>query len=128
MIRQCLEALDENTQHPRELDPHRAPHAAQGNPLHQQAFDERTPFIRDEVWLEALDELASTVVAVMVLCAAVDVARCLVLGRPTPRTHVSEPHGLPLTSTGGEEGLRPTGAHHRFTSMTWSALPSSQAR
>jgi hypothetical protein len=80
MIRQCLEAMDEKTQQPLEFDTHRATNAAQGNPFHKQAFDERTPFIRDEVLLEALDKLASTVVAVMVLFAIMNVTIFLVPG------------------------------------------------
>jgi len=61
---------------------------------------ECTLFIRDEVLLEALDKPASTVVAVMGLFAAVDVTTFLVLERQTPRAHVSEHHGLLLTSAG----------------------------
>jgi hypothetical protein len=80
MIRQCLEALDEKTQQPLEFDTHRATNAAPGNPFHKQAFDECTPFIRDEVLLEALDKLASTVVAVMVLFAIMNVTIFLVPG------------------------------------------------
>jgi hypothetical protein len=52
----------------------------QRDPLHQQAFDETTLIIRDEVWLAALDELAATSVAVMVLFAVVNMPIFLVPG------------------------------------------------
>ena len=80
MIRQGLKALDEKPQEPLECDPHRATNAAQRNPLHQQAFDERSRVLRDEVLFEALDKLAPTVVAVMVLFAVVNVTIFLILG------------------------------------------------
>jgi hypothetical protein len=48
---------------------------------------------------EAVDKLATAVMALMVLFAVVDVAIFLVLGRLTPWTHVSDNHGLLLTST-----------------------------
>jgi hypothetical protein len=80
MIRQCLEALDQKSQEPLECDPHCTTNAAQRNPLYQQAFDERTLFSRDEVLLAALDNLAYTVVAVMVLFAVMNVTIFLILG------------------------------------------------
>ena len=74
--------------------------AAQGNPFHQQAFDERTPFIRDEVLLEAPDELPATVAAVMLLFPVVNVPILLILGGLASRTHISDDHGMLLTSSG----------------------------
>ena len=100
MIRQGLKALDQKTQEPLEGDTHRTTDAAQRDPLHQQAFDETTLVLRDEVLLEALDELASTVVAVMILFAVVNVTIFLILGGLAPWTHVSDDHGLLLTSAG----------------------------
>src|SRR5262249_30128222 len=55
---------------------------------------------RDEILLIALDELASTVVAMMVLFAIVNVTIFLVFGGLASRTHVSNDHGELLTSTG----------------------------
>jgi hypothetical protein len=66
----------------------------------QQAFDETTLVLRDEVLIAALDELASAVVAMMVLFAVVNVTIFLVFGGLAPRTHVSNDHGVLLTSTG----------------------------
>jgi hypothetical protein len=100
MIRQCLNALHQKTQEPLEFHPHSATNAASRNPFHQQAFDEPTLVLRNEVLLEALDELASTVTALMVLLAAVVMTIFLVLGGLAPRTHVSDDHRLLLTSTG----------------------------
>jgi hypothetical protein len=80
MIRQCLEALDQKTQEPFESDSDGATNAAQRNPLHQQAFNQYPLIIRDEILRAALDELASAVVALMVLFAVVNVAVFLVLG------------------------------------------------
>jgi hypothetical protein len=48
-------------------------------PLHQQAFDQRPGVIRDEVLFEAIDKLASTIFALIVLFAIVDVPVFLVL-------------------------------------------------
>jgi hypothetical protein len=84
MIRQGLNALNQKAQEPLECDPHGATDTASRNPLHQQAFDERTLFIWDKVLREAPDELASTVVTVMILCVGVDVPIFLILGRLTP--------------------------------------------
>ena len=50
--------------------------------------------------LKAFDKLATTVVALMVLFAVVDVAIFLILGRLTPWTHVSGNHRWLLTSAG----------------------------
>jgi hypothetical protein len=101
MLRQCLEALDEKTQKPLECDPHCATNAPQGkSPFHQQTFDERPPGLSDKVLLAALDELASTVVAVVILPPVVNVPIFLILGGLAPRTHISDDHGLLLTSTG----------------------------
>jgi hypothetical protein len=44
------------------------------------SVDQPTRVLRDEVWLAALDELASTVVAVMVLFAVVHMPIFLTLG------------------------------------------------
>jgi hypothetical protein len=43
-------------------------------------FDQTSLVLRDEVWLAALDELASTVVAVMVLFTVMNVTIFLVPG------------------------------------------------
>jgi hypothetical protein len=100
MIRQGLEALDQKTQEPLEVDPHRATDAAQRDPLDQQAFDQPPCVNRDEVLFEAVDKLTAAVVALMVLFAVVDVAIFLVFGRLAPRTHVSDDHRCLLTSAG----------------------------
>jgi hypothetical protein len=100
MIRQCLNALDEKTQQPFELDPHGAADASSRNPLHQPAFDQRSGVSRDAVLCEAVDKLTAAVMALMVLFAVVDVAIVLVLGRLTPWTHISDDHRLLLTSAG----------------------------
>src|SRR2546421_10747990 len=99
MIRQGLDTLDEKSQQPFERDPHGATNATQGDLLHQQTFDEAPLFTRDEVLLAALDKLASTVVAVLLLHAVVNVAIFLVLGRLTPWAHISDHHGWLLTSS-----------------------------
>ena len=50
--------------------------------------------------LKAFDKLATTVMALMVLFAVVDVAIFLVLGRLTPWTYISDDHRFLLTSAG----------------------------
>jgi hypothetical protein len=77
---QCLNARDEKAQSPRECDTHRVPNAAQRNPVHQQAFNQRSCVIREEILLKALDELASAVVALMMWLTVVNVPICLILG------------------------------------------------
>jgi hypothetical protein len=100
MIRQCLKALDQETSEPLEVDPHRATEAAQRDPLDQQAFDQRSCVSRYEGWCEAVDKLTAAVMALMVLFTVVNVAIFLVLGRLTPRTHLSGDHRCLLTSAG----------------------------
>jgi hypothetical protein len=100
MIRQGLEALDQKPQEPLEGDTHRATNTPQGNPFHQQPFDEAPLFSRNEVLLAALDKLASTIMAVMVLFAVVNVAIFLKLGGLALWTDVSDHHGVLLTSAG----------------------------
>src|SRR5262249_29540312 len=100
MIRQRCKALDEKAQEPLEGDPYCTTDTSQGNALHQQAFDQTTLVIGDEVLLAALDKLAPTVVAVMVLFAIVNVPIFLKLGGLAPWTDVSNNHGVLLTSAG----------------------------
>jgi hypothetical protein len=100
MIRQCLEALDQETSEPLEVDPHRTTDTRQRYSLPQPAFDQRSAVIRDGVLCEAVDKLTATVIALMVLFAMVDVAIVLVLGGLTPWTHVADDHRLLLTSAG----------------------------
>ena len=74
MIGQCLGALDQKTHEPLESDPHGTTNAPQRNSLEKQAINQCPYVIRDKVLLEALDKLASTVTALMVLLTIVDVA------------------------------------------------------
>ena len=80
MIRQGLEALDQKAQQPLEAHADSPTNTAQGNPFHQQAFDERACILRDEILFAAVDKLPSAVVALMVLFAVVNVPVFLVLG------------------------------------------------
>jgi hypothetical protein len=100
MIRQGREALDEKPQEPLESDTHRATNTPQGNPFHQQTFDEAPLFIGDEVLLAALDKLASTIMTVMVLFTSMSVTVFLKLWGLAPWTDVSDHHGVLLTSAG----------------------------
>jgi hypothetical protein len=102
MIRQRLNTVNQKAQEPLESHTDSATNAAQGNPFHQQAFDERTGVIRDAVLFEAVDKLTAAVVAVIVLFAVMNMAVFLVLGRLTPWTHISDDHRLLLTSAGVE--------------------------
>jgi hypothetical protein len=79
MMRQCLIAVDEKAQEPLETNPYSAANTPQGDALHQQALSQIPLVIRDAVVLAALDKLASTVVAVMVLFAVVNGTIFLVL-------------------------------------------------
>ena len=81
MIRQCLNALDETTRQPFELDPHSAADASSRNPLHQQALNQSPRVIRDEILLKAFDKFASAVLTLMVLLTVVNVTISLILRR-----------------------------------------------
>jgi hypothetical protein len=94
MIRQSLEALDQEAQEPLEFHTYRATDAAQRYPLHQQAFAQRSGVLRDKVRLETLDKLTPTVLALVILLAIVDVPVFLVLGRLTLWADVSNDHGF----------------------------------
>jgi len=100
MIRQGLEALDQKTQEPLKGDAHRTTDAAQRNPLYQQAFDKTPLVIGDEVLLEALHELAPTVMTVMVLFAVMNVTVFLKLRGLALWTDISDDHGVLLTCAG----------------------------
>jgi hypothetical protein len=99
-IRQGLAALDQKTQEPLESDTYRATNITQGNSFHKQTFDEALLVSRDEVLLAALDKQASTIMAVMVLFAVMNVTVFLKLGGLAPWTDVSDHHGELLTSAG----------------------------
>ena len=100
MIRQGSEALDQKTQEPLEGDAHRTTDAAQRETFQQQAFDERTLVLRDEVLFKTVDKLPSAVVALLVLFAMVNVPVFLVLGGLTLRVDVSDDQSVLLTSAG----------------------------
>jgi hypothetical protein len=55
-------------------------------------------FSRDAVRLAALDKLASTIVAVMVLFAVMNMTVFLILGKLALGTHIANNHRLLLTS------------------------------
>jgi hypothetical protein len=72
MIRQGCKALDKKAQKPLEGDTDCTTNTPQRETFEQQAFDETTLVLRDEVLLAALDKLVSTVVAVMILFAVMN--------------------------------------------------------
>jgi len=76
MVREGLHALDEKTQQPLELDTYCTTNAPYRNAFDQQAFDEPTLVLREEVWLAALDALASPVVVLIVLFAIMNRPIC----------------------------------------------------
>ena len=63
--------MDQKTQEPLEGDAHRATDVAQRETFQQQAFNECTLVLRDEVLFKTVDKLPSAVVAVMLLFATV---------------------------------------------------------
>ena len=80
MIGQGFKAVDNKAQELLEFDSHGATNAAQRQAFQQQALDQNSCFLRDEVLLEALDKLTATVLALMVLLAIVNVTVFLELG------------------------------------------------
>src|SRR5262245_7014533 len=105
MIRQVLEAWDQKTREPLEGAAHRTTDAAQRQTFQQQAFDERTLVLRDEVLFKTVDKLPSAVVVVMTLFAVVNVPIFLKLEGLAPGTDVSDDHGVLLTSAGEDAFL-----------------------
>jgi hypothetical protein len=135
MIRQGLEALDQETPAPRELDTDRTTAAAPREPLDQHVCDEGSGVSSDEVVCAAVDKLTAAGMALMVLCAVVEVAILRVLGRLTPWTHRSEDPGLLWTSAGvgsvfgqqsqGIPGRALHGVHYQFSgACSWRAKMS----
>jgi hypothetical protein len=82
--------------------------------------------------LEALDELAPTVVALMILFAGMNVPIFLGLGRLAPWTHVSNDHSVLLTSAewvrvcGSTVPQKSVGAH--YMDSTTKRLPWGYCR
>jgi hypothetical protein len=64
---QGFKTSDNKAQQPFEPDAHRAANAAKRETFQQQALNELTRFIRDQVLLEAIDKLTATLFALMVL-------------------------------------------------------------
>jgi hypothetical protein len=79
-IGQGLKAPDEKPQEPCESDTYRLTHATQRKAFQQQAFDERPLVLRNKVLLAALNELAATVVALVMLFTIVNMPIFLVRG------------------------------------------------
>jgi hypothetical protein len=118
MIRQGLNALTQQTQEPLEFHPHRTPKAASRHPCHQQAVDEPTYILCNAVLRAALDELTSTITAVMAWLAAVDMTIFLVLGGLAPRTHVCDDPRSLSTSTGLVSVFGQQVHEHQLASLT----------
>jgi hypothetical protein len=126
MVRQGLNALDQKAQEPLEPDTHNTADAPSRNPLHQQAVDQRSSVIRDADLFEAVDKRTAAVMALMVLFGVVDVAIFLRLEGLAPLTHISDDHGVLLTSTAWIRVRGSTGAQPRQAGLTWSLLPKFQ--
>lgn len=75
-----------------EADFDRTANAAKREAFQQQTLNEITGFIRDEVLLEAIDELTATVFALMILFAVVNVPIFLIRGGFAARTDLSDDH------------------------------------
>jgi hypothetical protein len=98
MVRSGRTAGEEKAQAPLEADPHRATNAAPRTPIHQQALHQSPWVIREAIWLQACDQLASAVLTWMVLLAVVHVTIALRLRRSTPWAPIPDDHGVLLTS------------------------------
>ena len=95
MIRQRLNALHEKPQ----SNADGTTHASQRNPFQQQPFNQHPGVLWEEILLAALHKLASTIVAVMIVLAVINVPIALVLRGLTPGTDMADDHGVLLTST-----------------------------
>ncbi len=100
MLWQSFKTGDDKAQEPLESYAYGATNAAQRQALQQQAFDQSPRFIRDEVLLEAVDKLAPTIEAEMILFAVMNVTILLVCGRLTLWADLSDDHDCVLTSAG----------------------------
>jgi hypothetical protein len=105
MVRQGGHPWHQPPQSPRARDTHGATDGTPRDPFHQPAFEQPSGVLRDEVVCEAVDTLMTAGLALMGLCAVVEVAIVLVRGRLTPWTHVSDDHRLLLTATGVGSGF-----------------------
>jgi hypothetical protein len=100
MIGQDLKTLDEKASEPLECASSRATNTPQRETFEQQAFAQTALCSPNEVWLAALDKLASTIMAVMVLLTSMSVPVFRKLGGLAPWPDVSDHHGVLLTSAG----------------------------
>jgi hypothetical protein len=92
MVWQGFETGDDKTQQPLETHLDRTANAAKRDAFQQQTLNEITGFIRDEVLLEAIDKLATTGFALMILFAVVNVTVLLICVGLAARTDVSDDH------------------------------------
>ena len=98
MVRQCIKACHEKAQQPLESHLSRTANPAKRDTFQQQALNEITRCIRDQVLLAAVDKVTATILALVVLFAVVDVAIFLIFGRLATRTDLSDDHTFRLTS------------------------------
>jgi hypothetical protein len=101
MIRPGLKAREEPPPSPCELAPHGAAEASSRKPLPPYAVEPGSGLINEAVWCAAVDKRTAAAMALMVLCAVMDVARFLVLGRLPPWTQIAAHQRRLLTSAGG---------------------------
>ena len=91
-------AFHHTGQQPRETDPCRPTDPALRDALAQQVFNQRALLVRYGVAFGAGHQLASTCVALMMLCAAASMAIFLVVVRLTLWALISHDHSWLLTS------------------------------
>jgi hypothetical protein len=92
MNRQLLPTGDDQPQQPFEPNTHSTTTTTEREVFQQSTLHEFTRFIRDQVLLEATDNLTATVLTLVVLLAMVNVAVLLIGGGLTTRTDVSAGH------------------------------------
>jgi len=92
MVWQSFQAGDHPPQKPVEPDAYGATHAAQRQTFEQQTLNQSPGVVRDEVLLEAVDHLSSTIVTEMILVAVMPVTILLIGGGHAARTARSDDH------------------------------------
>ena len=80
LLRPRRNAVDQKAPEPFAPNSHRVPNAPPRHPLYTHAGNQRPSVISEARWREALDEQASTALALMVLLAVVTVSSALLLG------------------------------------------------
>ena len=100
-VRQRCTTGDDTAPQPREPNAYGATHAASRQALSQQACEQSSCVIWEQIRRQAVNNLASTIVAERMLCAVMNVTILLVFAGLVVRTDLSDDHDCVFTSAYG---------------------------